>query len=111
MSQEAPRAEMTRKPILYRIPEMDAVTIRKDIPYRDAAAGPLTFDLYLPPALSPGARVPVVIFVSGYTDPALQAFLGCRLKEWESYVTWARLIAASGMAAITYTTREPISDF
>lgn len=32
--------------------------------------------------------------------------LGCRQEEMASYVTWANLVAASGMAALTYTTNE-----
>jgi acetyl esterase/lipase len=36
--------------------------------------------------------------------------LGCKLKEMESYISWAKLTAASGLAAITYTNREPAAD-
>jgi acetyl esterase/lipase len=36
--------------------------------------------------------------------------LGCKQKEMGSYISWARLAAASGLVAITYTTRDPASD-
>ena len=36
--------------------------------------------------------------------------LGRKFKETGSYVSWARLTAASGLVAITYTNREPATD-
>ena len=35
---------------------------------------------------------------------------GCRLKEMGSYVSWARLAAATGLVAITYVNRAPATD-
>ena len=51
-----------------------------------------------------------VVFVLGFTDQGSEARLGCKFKEMESYVSWGRLTAASGMVAITYTNREPAGD-
>lgn len=109
MSQETQPAEMTKKPVLCQIPGMDAVSVRRDIEYRTAATGPLTMDLYRPPD-SKSARLPAVIFVSGYSDVGLQAFLGCKLKDWEAYISWGKLTAASGLVAITYSATEPTAD-
>jgi acetyl esterase/lipase len=36
--------------------------------------------------------------------------LGCKFKEMESYITWAKLVAASGLIAITYQNQDPIRD-
>jgi acetyl esterase/lipase len=36
--------------------------------------------------------------------------LGCAIKEMESYIGWARLVAASGLVAITYENRDPMED-
>jgi acetyl esterase/lipase len=36
--------------------------------------------------------------------------IGCRFKEMGSNISWGRLIAASGLVAITYTNREPAMD-
>ncbi len=99
------RAEMTKKGLLYPMPPADAVSIRRDL-----ACGPMAFDLYRPADAPPDARPPVVIFVSGYSDAGLQAFLGCKLKDWESYIGWGRLAAASGLTAITYSTNNPAAD-
>lgn len=106
----APRSEMTLKPVLCRIPGIDAVNVRRDVPYKTGAAGPLTLDLYQPPNPQPGARHPAVIFVSGYSDAGLQAFLGCKLKEWQSYIDWGKLAAASGLAGVTYSAMDPAAD-
>jgi dienelactone hydrolase len=103
---------MTRKTALYRIDGMDEVEVRRDLVYVEAAevgeAGRL--DLYLPPDGDGGAPLPVVVLVAGYPDPGMRRFLGCSFKEMGASTSWARLIAASGMAAIVYSNREPAGD-
>jgi hypothetical protein len=111
MSQETQRHEITRKRVVYRAPAAHAALIRRDVEYRDAGDGALTMDIYHPPDSKSEARIPAVIFVNGYPDPGIQKLLGCKLKEMESYISWGQLTAASGLAAITYTTgKEPASD-
>lgn len=110
MSNEAPRNDMITKTVVYEIPGMDAVTVRRDVAYRTTEAGALTMDLYAPPELPGGARRPAVVFVSGYPDPGFEVVVGCKLKDMGSYVSWARLLAASGIVAVTYTNREPAAD-
>ncbi|MEK6288024.1 MAG: alpha/beta hydrolase [Acidobacteriota bacterium] len=110
MSQETPHDDITKKRVVYQIPGMDAVTIRRDIEYRVTDAGILTMDLYHPPDWKSGARIPAVVFVSGYSDVGFQKMLGCKLKEMESYISWAELTAASGMVAITYSATGPAAD-
>jgi hypothetical protein len=102
--------DLTKKRVVYQIPGVDAVTIRRDVEYRTADAGALTMDIYYPPDWKSGARVPAVAFVSGYSDLGLQKMLGCKLKEMGSYISWGQLTAASGMVAITYSAREPATD-
>lgn len=107
MSQEE---HISRKTVLYDIPGTDAVTVHCDQPYGNAGDDALTMDLYLPPNAANGARLPAGVVVAGYPDQGFQRMLGCRFKDMGSSVSWARLIAASGMIAITYTNREPIAD-
>jgi len=109
MSQEPTENDITKKPVVYLIPGMDAVTIRRDIQYDSNSEG-LTMDVYQPPDCKAGARIPAVLFVSGYSDLGFQRILGCKLKEMESYVSWGKLVAASGMAAINYSATEPAGD-
>jgi hypothetical protein len=113
MSQEtqAPQpSDIVKKTAVYRIPGMDAVTVRRDVIYKESGTGELTLDIYSPPDLESGTRTPAVILVTGYPDAGFETMLGCRFKDMGSSVSWARLIAASGMTAITYTNREPAAD-
>lgn len=110
MSQETPQEPISKKRVVYHLPGMEAVTIRREVEYRTTAAGPQTMDLYYPPSVDDGARLPAVVFVSGYPDAGMQKMLGCKLKEMGSYVSWAQLAAVSGLVAVTYTTEEPAAD-
>jgi dienelactone hydrolase len=110
MSQPTKRHEITFKPVVYRLPGMDDVVLRQDLEVRRDGAGAVTMDVYSPPGLAPRAAAPAVVFVLGYSDEGARAHLGCRLKEMAAYVSWGRLVAASGLAAITYSPREPMTD-
>lgn len=110
MSQDAPPDHISKRRVLYEIPGMDAVTVRRDVEYRATDDGALTMDVYAPPGAGSGARPPAVIVVAGYPDPGFRKMLGCRFKEIGSSVSWGKLISASGLSAITYTNREPAAD-
>jgi hypothetical protein len=110
MSPKARQDDISKKRVLYQIPGIDAVTVRRDVEFGGADAGALTMDVYYPPDVERGARLPAVVFVTGYPDPGFQAMVGCKQKEMGSYISWGRLTAASGLAAITYTNREPATD-
>jgi dienelactone hydrolase len=92
------------KTVIHRVPGMDDVRVRADLAYR----GALGFDLYAPARAD--APLPAVVLVAGYPDPGFKMVLGCRFKEMGSTVSWARLIAASGMVAIPYTNEDPVAD-
>ena len=62
-----------------------------DIFYPDSGAGPF----------------PAVVFVIGFPDPGFEAMTGKKLKDLTPYQSWARLVAASGMAAVLYANLEP----
>lgn len=109
MSKEPSRNDITKKRVVYQIPGMDAVTVRKDLQYK-AGTEALTMDIYHPPDWENGTKIPAVVFVSGYSDLGFQRMLGCKLKEMESYVSWSKLTAASGLAAITYSPIEAAGD-
>lgn len=105
-----PEDHISQKRAVYRIAGMERAIVRKDIVYRTTDAGPLTLDLYSPADTLDGARTPAVILVAGYNDVGYEKMLGCRFKEMAMSVSWAQLIAASGMSAIAYTNREPAAD-
>jgi acetyl esterase/lipase len=110
LSQHTPRHDITKKAVLYEIEAMDRVSIRHDVQYRAAESEDLTMDIYYPDDSSSTALPPAIVFVFGYSDLGCQARLGCKQKEMASYISWARLAAASGLAAITYSNLEPVSD-
>ena len=108
MSQET---HISKKRVVLTLPGVDAVTIRRDEPYRTTDAGSaLSMDLYYPSNSKSGARTPAVIFVTGFSDIGAQKVLGCTFKEMGAYISWGQLTAASGLVAITYTTTEPATD-
>jgi len=104
------RHDIARKKVVHEIPGMQAVRLRRDEAY-GPAEGDARMDVYYPPHTESGSPLPTVLFVMGYSDAGAKRILGCRAKEMESFISWARLTAASGMAAITYTTGgDPAAD-
>jgi hypothetical protein len=101
---DAPRPDPRTKAVVLRVPGMDEVRVRRDVPWRVSGSESLTLDVYAP---HDSSRAPAVVFAAGYPDPGLRAVVGCRFKEMGQYVSWARLLAASGLAAICYENREP----
>lgn len=95
--------DFTTQPLVHTLPGADDVLVEHHT--YPTADGPLAFDLYRAPTAA--APRGAVVFVSGYPDPALAAMFGRPLQAWASYVGWARLTAASGLVAITYTNRDP----
>ena len=67
-----------------------------------------TFDLYRSP--NSHAALPMVVFVLGFSDAAIHAAAGFRPRESGFYRSWSELVVASGMAAITYGTIDPLRD-
>jgi len=90
--------------VVYRLPKMDQVTVFKNITYESVDGLDLQLDVYHPPAASPGFPPPVVLLIPG---PAPQDLMQ-HIKDSAVFVSWAQLIACSGMAAIACWHRAPI---
>ena len=99
MSDSIPFAE---REIVYRLPGMDEIEIVKDRPYKRIDDRELNFDVYRPPQSDPSHRLPVVVFVHGEGPPEVIE----NSKDWGQYDGWGRLIAASGMMAVTFNRRS-----
>lgn len=110
MIQQDRRTDLAKRNLVLQVPGMDAVTVQRDIRYGTGADSSQTFDLYRPSALEASTRTPAIVFVIGYADLGAETRLGCKFKEMELYIGWAKLSAASGLVAITYANREPIKD-
>jgi hypothetical protein len=98
-AQQAPPSqvhEVTAQGVVYAVPGMDKVVVRADVPYKKTEAGELKLDLYYPnpPDAKPGGKLPAVVFINGVGDRPDN-----KLKDWEIYKSWARLVAASGSTA------------
>jgi hypothetical protein len=106
------RHEVTTRRVLYEIPEMRSVHVREG-EFTGADGKPLPLVVYSPVRLKPDPhtdRVPVVILLAGYPDPGFEQRLGCRFMDMEWTISMAQLIAASGIAAITHSNRDPKAD-
>jgi acetyl esterase/lipase len=86
---------------------MDTVTSRKH-EFAGVDGQPLPLEIYRPDGAT--GLVPAVLIIEGYPDPGFAAFLGCRFMEMDWSISLARLIGASGLAAVTYANREPVAD-
>lgn len=85
--------------VVETVPGMDKVAV-KTVVYKTVADRQLEMDVYAPPGHAAGPR-PAVVFVNGVGD-----FPGQRkVRTWGQYTTWPRLVAARGMAAITFDAR------
>ena len=110
MGRDERPVNIAERTVVYRIQGMDDVKVLRDIEYEAGGGGALKMDIYRPPGSGEGARAPAVVIVAGFPDDGFEAKVGRRFKEMGSSVSWGRLLAASGVAAITYTNREPATD-
>jgi hypothetical protein len=94
--EEMAPTELAKMTVVYSIPGVEAVTVRRDVPYRETESASLGFDVYYPPGAAPDDRRPAVLIVYGYSDAGVPNPFGRSFKEMGMTVSWARLIAASG---------------
>lgn len=100
---EAKLREIAKKTVVYTLPGMDAVAVRRDVAYRATSGAGLLMDIYSPPA-PPSGGAPVVVCPFAYPDPE------ARVRMYGPVTSWARLMATSGMAAAVYGASAPGED-
>jgi acetyl esterase/lipase len=93
---------MSEPRIVYQIAGMEQARVRKDIAYKDGDGEPLTFDLYTPSEEPADRKYPVVMLIHG---GPVQPDLRTTPKDWGVFVSYGQLIAASGLAAVTFNHR------
>lgn len=91
--------------VIYQIDGMDDVTVQ-NVEYRAIDDMSLTMDIYYPPGMDEHQPLPVVILVNGFRDSRVSGFAGGDLKDTATYTSWGRLIAASGLIAITHQSEQ-----
>lgn len=90
---QAPR-DMMKIPIFYSVPGTEAVRAEREIVFRTAGDTVLRADIYLPAARG---TYPAVLLVSGGS-----------VNDWRAsafYTSFARVLAAEGLAAVNYDKR------
>jgi tetratricopeptide (TPR) repeat protein len=91
--------DLTKLQVVLRLPEMEKVEAEKVV-YKQVDNFSLRAFIYRPPGSDIKSALPAVIFVNGVGIPSL--------PEWGQYTGWGKLVAASGMIAVTYQSR-PLS--
>jgi acetyl esterase/lipase len=97
--------QLFRAPVVFTVPGMESVRVASDRVYREAAREgeeSLRADVYTPAS---GGPFPVVVFVHGGFPDGLDI----SPKSAGQYTSWGRLVAASGMAAVTFNHRLRMS--
>jgi hypothetical protein len=110
MTADAGQEPISKRRVTYTLPGQSDVIVRRDHEYARSDQAPLLMDLYYPPGRDGGPSAPAVVFVTGFRDAGLQAMLGCKFREMGSYMSWAQLMAASGVIGVTYENHEPAAD-
>ena len=106
-SQNKPREKGA---VVFELPGTANVIVKKDITYQSIAGTALNMDIYYPPNFDFKSKIPAIIIVLGYTDIAGKKLLGSKFKNFITFISWCKIIAASGMAAIIYETVDPKQD-
>ncbi|HKF45192.1 MAG TPA: tetratricopeptide repeat protein [Thermoanaerobaculia bacterium] len=84
--------DVTTYSVVWSVPAEKNVRVVRGTRYAGEGAAALKLDVTYPPGGGSSTRWPAVVFVNG---------VGGRLNEWEIYKSWARLVAAHGIAGIT----------
>jgi hypothetical protein len=98
---ETMRLALAGKSVVCRVPGMEAPPTRRGVTFRAASDAGLLMEIYYPSAAQ---RPPFVVLPMAYPDPA------ARVRTYGPFTSWARLLAASGMAAAVYGTESPAED-
>jgi acetyl esterase/lipase len=93
-------AEIARMRVVYEVPGMDEVEVRRDLVYTEAEGTRMTLDLYLPAERRRAeSRTAVVLLIhGGPVPPAAYA----KVKNMGVFVSYGELLAASGLAAVAF---------
>lgn len=88
------RERMRVMPVVYELPGMDQVQVHNDLLYKTVDGQALYADVYAPPAgeREPDQLLPAVVFVG---------------RKMPQYICWGKLVAASGLMAVTFDSSPP----
>ena len=95
---------MVNRPVALKVAGTERVRVRPNLTYRTVAGAALRADVY--PAVDARGLAPLVILVHGGVGPEFPL----RPKDWGFYTSWGRMLAASGMTAVTFNHRLGFPD-
>jgi hypothetical protein len=106
---QVPPSDIFTRRVCLQLDGMDAVSVRRDV-----ACGPpdrcLYMDVYYPSGEPDDGRWPAVIIAAGYPAAMEPRPTTLSYKEIGWTVSMCQLIARSGMVAIAYANRDPLTD-
>lgn len=82
--------------VVYDIPETKRVTVKTGVTYFKDTRAELQMDIYSSPGAKANDRNPAVIFLNAIGDNPDN-----KVRTWEIYKTWPRLVAAHGFVGIS----------
>lgn len=95
-----PNPDLSKR-IVYAVPSMNDVVVRRDIAYRQDGSTQLLMDVYSPRIAEPERRLPALFFVHGGPIPSDML----SPKEWGIFQSYGALAAASGCIGVTFQHR------
>lgn len=91
--------DLVMKLVVYRATGMDKVTVKSNLKYTNVDNPNLLMDVYIPPKLTKSERRPAIVFIHGAAGAEYTP------KDWGFYISWGRLIGASGFVGVNFTHR------
>lgn len=83
--------------VVYDIPATKDVRLKADVPYLKDTKGTLGIDIYTPPDMKAGEKLPAVVFLNAIGEQPNQP----KVKSWGIYKSFPRLVAAHGIIGIS----------
>jgi acetyl esterase/lipase len=93
--------QINQMPVLYKIPGMERVSVRRGTVYKETDEESLKLDAYYPPDFQLGTKRGAVVFIHGGSQPEHVQ----HIERSQPYSSWCRLVAASGFVAIMFKHR------
>lgn len=109
-AQQTTQAKPKELMVALKLPGIENVMIKKDIPYLNNSAVTRKMDIYYPPNFDFKRKISAIIFISGIPDTSMIKLSGDQFRKYGQYTSWCKLVAASGMAGIVYETNDPKND-
>lgn len=95
-----------KKRLVYHVADMEKVIKHEGIVYYSEEGINLKFDLYSPTNSEKAIKLPVVILINGYPDDTIKNWYGVSQKDLGLFISWAELIASSGLIAVKYESQK-----